>query len=90
MTIREMINAGSINPRLKALLCEEYEKIKKTYPNSWDRKFVKSMITYREKLSPSQIEQLERVLQDKIIEEEYPDGIVDAILPIITKGANVD
>lgn len=33
------------------------------------------MIAYRKKLSLKQIKQLERTLQNPILEEEYPNGI---------------
>ena len=33
------------------------------------------MLTYKNKLTDRQINQLERILQDPILEEEYPNGI---------------
>ena len=44
-------------------------------PETWDPTFINSMLTWRDKLSSAQQEQLMRLLQDAIITEEYPDGL---------------
>jgi len=75
MTLREKIKDGSITEEIRAHLLKELDNLEVYHPNSWDKKFTKDMISYRGKLTDSQIEQLERILQNPILEEEYPDGI---------------
>lgn len=75
MSLRKKIRDGNITEEIRTHLLNELDDLEKYHPNSWDRKFTKDMINYRGKLSDSQIEQLERILQNPILEEEYPDGI---------------
>ena len=77
--IREIINKGYITEYLSELLREKYNIYKVSYPNSWDREFIENMLGYRKKLSNRQINQLERILGDKIFDQEFPGGLPDIL-----------
>ena len=74
-TLREKIHERKITDEIRGFLLKELDELEKYHPNSWDKKFTENMITFRNKLSDKQIEQLERILQSPIFEEEYPDNL---------------
>jgi cell wall assembly regulator SMI1 len=74
-TLREKIHDGKITNEIKILLLKELDQLTQYHPDSWDKKFTENMLTYKNKLTDKQINQLERILQDPILEEEYPNGI---------------
>jgi len=74
-TLREKINDGFVTEEIRDLLLEELEEFSKFYPNSWDKRFTENMIHYRKKLTDKQISQIERILQEPILNEEHPNGI---------------
>jgi hypothetical protein len=74
-TLREKIYDGKITDDIRTHLLNELDDLEKYHPNSWDKRFAQDMIKYRKNLTDSQIKQLERILQNPIDEEEYPDDI---------------
>lgn len=86
--IREEIRKGYTTEYLSKLLRDKYGVSKIKYPNSWDTKFLCDILSYKDRLSAKQIDQIERILGDEIFEQEYPNGIDDLInaIEIITEG----
>lgn len=75
-TIRKTISVGSITSEIRDLIRIELEKMSHRSAEAWDVRFATDMLTYRDKLTSAQKEQLLRILQDPIIGEEYPDGLI--------------
>ena len=73
--IRTEIREGYISEATRALLRELLSDLNKNRQNSWDENFCESMSTYRKKLSNSQIEHLERIIEESLLKIEYPNGL---------------
>jgi len=75
---RENIESGYLTPEIIQALCETQKVLCQNYPNSWDVKFISSLLDRNQsgrKLSEKQIVQMERILQDWLFDEEYPNGM---------------
>ena len=75
-TIRETIKEGFLTAEVRVHIRGELDKMSHRSAEAWDVRFTTDMLSFREKLSSSQQEQLLRILQDPIIGEEYPDGLI--------------
>ncbi|WP_336914988.1 hypothetical protein [Vibrio cholerae] len=75
MRIKAQIESGRITEEISLLLEQELVEIELLKPNSWDVKFIKNMIRHGQKLTEPQKRELERILQDHILAEDYPNGI---------------
>ncbi|EOJ3675529.1 hypothetical protein ACM096_004332 [Vibrio parahaemolyticus] len=73
--IKIQIERGRITEEISILLEQELVEVESVKPNSWDVKFIKSMIRNSRRLTEPQKRQLTRILQNHIIAEEYPNGI---------------
>lgn len=73
--LKDNLRKGYVDQAIKLLLIEKLDEIIKLYPDSWDRTFLSDIIHYNKKLTEKQIDQLERILGDRIFEEEHPGGI---------------
>jgi len=75
-SIRETLNKGDISEDIRVHIRDELEKMSHRSANAWDVRFATDMLLYREKLSSAQKEQLLRILDDPIIDEEHPNGLM--------------
>jgi len=73
-TLRDKIKDGFVTEEIRDHLLNELEEISKFYPNSWDKRFTENILHYRKRLTDKQISQIERILQEPILNEEYPNG----------------
>ena len=73
--LRDTIQRGTITCEIRELLLKELDELEKNHPDSWDKKFAISMLTYSRQLSEEQIKHLERILTNPICEEIDYDRI---------------
>ena len=94
--LQDEIRNQGLTPRVKTLLKEKYAELERQgRTTNFDFRFIRSMVGYqvdastrvvgyRKKLSVSQIEQIERILNQEIFKEEYPNGIEDAVKDLLS------
>jgi len=79
--IRSDIRDGYISEAARGLIRMILVDLERHHPASWDKKFCEDMLVYKRKMSKKQREHLERILDNELIEIEYPSGFPEDSLP---------
>lgn len=72
VNLRQEISNGHVSEGTKELIRSVLVDLTEFNPDSWDRRFCESLLTYTEPLSDKQIDHLERILEEILTKTEHP------------------
>lgn len=70
--LEDALENRRVTPHIRYLLKLRLLYLKEYHPNSWDKRFVEDMLTFKRPLSDKQVVQLDRVL-DEYFDQDYSE-----------------